>query len=83
MPDYIVFAPFDDCYANGLKAADLYDHYPMCDVSLTYKGEENLVGWYIYDAEANLIAVLEADELFLPTAYGRYYAKPVFDNSNI
>jgi hypothetical protein len=84
VPDYIIFAPFDDCFANRLKAADLYDYYPKCDVKLTYTGEKELIGWNIYYESGELVAVLGPNELFAPTVHGKYYAEPIFANiSNI
>ena len=74
----MIFATAEDCYANGVKMASLSDSYLFCDVSFTYLGNKTLVGWEIYNGNYELIATIEAEELFAPTEHGRYYALPIF-----
>lgn len=54
----------------------------MLATQFTYEGEDLLLGWVVYDENALIVAELLAEEFFYPENEGKYYAFPIFTETD-
>lgn len=72
----------EGCLANGNKVERFYVYTTMLATQFTYEGEDLLLGWVVYDENALIVAELLAEEFFYPENEGKYYAFPIFKETD-